>query len=100
MVDSSILKYKNEYWLFTNIGDDFYDDFTTSLSIFKVDSQLLNKVEPHCLNPVIIGTENSRNAGSVFQDKNSNFIRPSQAYTGDVYGRYINLSKIGLLSLN
>lgn len=99
MVDSSILKYKNEYWLFTNIGDDFYNDFTTSLSIFKVDSPLLNKIEPHSLNPVIIGTENSRNAGSVFQDKNSNFIRPSQAYTGDVYGRYINLSKIIQLNL-
>ena len=100
MVDSSILKYENEYWLFTNIEDDIYDDFTTSLNIYKVDSPLLNKIEPHSLNPVIIGTESSRNAGSVFQDKNRNFIRPSQAYTGDVYGRYINLSKIIQLNLH
>ena len=100
MVDSSILKYKNEYWLFTNIEDDFYNDFTTSLCIFKIDSPLLNKIEPHRLNPVIIGTENSRNAGSIFIDKNGNFIRPSQAYSEDIYGRYINLSKIINLDLN
>ena len=100
LVDSSIIQYRGDYWLFTNMEDDYYNDFTTSLSIFKVDSPLLNSIEPHKLNPVVVGTESSRNAGSIFVNNNGKLIRPSQAYTGQIYGRYINLSEIIELDIN
>tara|TARA_Y100001970_G_C14255233_1_gene874825 strand:+ start:5850 stop:7445 length:1596 start_codon:yes stop_codon:yes gene_type:complete len=100
LADTSIVKFKKNFWLFTNISNDRYNDFTSELHIFKVSSPLLEKIQPHRRNPVVTDTDNARNAGPLFYQNDKYLIRPSQAYVNGIYGNYINFNRIEKLNLD
>lgn len=59
-VDSSIVKYKGKYWLFTNVDgklDDLYIYYAENLN---------GEFIPHALNPIPVSLKNCRGAGSLF----------------------------------
>ena len=63
--DTTIFEHDGEWWMFTSMSNDSFGDHCSELCIFKVDSPLLNKIEPHELNPVIIDARVARNAGRI-----------------------------------
>ena len=46
IADTSIIKYRGNYWVFANISNDEYNDFTSELHIYKANNPLLDKLIP------------------------------------------------------
>lgn len=86
-------------WLFLNKRVNSGSDMANELYIYKVDSIMLNSIEPHKLNPVLIDARVARNAGKIIYFENSPF-RPSQSNVDGVYGKGLNLNRIKSLSLD
>ena len=63
--DTTIFEHKGEWWMFTNIAQDIFDDHCSELHAFKVDSPLLNEITPHKLNPIVTDARTARNAGRI-----------------------------------
>ena len=99
MVDSTILKFNKNLWLFTNIMNKSLSDFNKLLYIYKIDSPKLKKIEPHLKNPIIKNLNGGRNAGAIMKI-GKNMIRPSQINKISNYGYALKLSKIQKLNLN
>ena len=100
IADTSIIKYRGNYWVFANISNDEYNDFTSELHIYKANNPLLDKLIPHKNNPVLTSCKSARNGGQVYFDSQRNLIRPSQAYVKGIYGHHLNLSKVTKLNLS
>ncbi len=92
LLDSTIFKYNNQYWLF---GTMLGEDFDNKLYIFFSDS-LLGPYTPHCNNPVKTGLAGTRPAGSIIEIDGV-LYRPAQnsRYT---YGGSIIINKINSLN--
>ena len=95
--DSSLLHHDGGWWLFSNLSDHAYQEHSSALSLFRVDGPALKSVTPHRLNPVVIGSDVSRNAGGVFC-VNGQLFRPSQNNSFGVYGYGLNLMRIDVLN--
>jgi hypothetical protein len=93
VVDSSIIYYRNIYWLFTSKVDHCKnsDDFCIYWS-----KNLFGEWKPHKMNPIFTNVNYSRNAGSIIKHGNS-IIRPAQSCL-ERYGEKINFFKIERLS--
>lgn len=93
LLDTTILKYNNKYWLFASLGDGQFDN--SKLYIYYADS-LLGKYKPHPQNPVRHNLDATRPAGNfIFVD--GNIYRPSQNCS-EYYGKSITINKIIKLS--
>lgn len=92
LLDSTILKYGNKYWLFaTMLGDTFNSD----LHIFYADS-LLGPYTVHAGNPVKSALNGTRPAGN-FIEVDGNIYRPAQNCK-NYYGESITINKITVLT--
>jgi hypothetical protein len=90
--DSTILKYRNKYWIFgiIAIGDTDY-----KMHIFYSDS-LLGPYSPHINNPVRNGLDGTRPAGN-FVEVDGILYRPAQNCKNG-YGESITINRITELS--
>jgi hypothetical protein len=101
LVDSTIAKdSNNQFWLFTNVGSGKFSDNVSNLSVFKIDSPMMNEIIPHKLNPVSMDCRSARNAGNIFTDNKGRLIRPSQANQNGVYGECLNLCHVKELTID
>ncbi|MDB5061409.1 MAG: hypothetical protein JWP67_1252 [Mucilaginibacter sp.] len=89
-VDSSIIYYQGKYWLFTSLSGKYGE-----LHIFYADT-LLDEFKAHKLNPIVVGYNESRSAGTLFI-VNHQLYMPTQN-PGKCYGGSIMINKITLLS--
>ena len=92
LVDSTILKHENKYWIFCTMRGE---DSNSKLYIYHSDS-LFGTYYAHVLNPVKNNPIGSRPAGNfIFVD--GNIYRPAQD-SGKYYGSSIIINKIRNLS--
>ncbi len=91
--DPVLFRQGGDWWLFANSCHDSFGDFSSELSLYRVDGPELNRVVPHPLNPVVVGSDCARSAGRVFH-KDGRLYRLSQDNSGDVYGYGLNLMEI------
>jgi hypothetical protein len=92
LVDSSILKYDNKYWLF---GTQNENEKNYKLFLFFSEN-LMGPYKPHPCNPVKSGLDGTRSAGD-FIEVDGSIYRPSQNCTYD-YGESMTVNKITLLN--
>ena len=97
-VDSILFRDEDQWWLFTNMSDEPYQDLCSELYLFAVDGPDLRHIEPHALNPVVIDTRYARNGGRVFRS-GGQLYRSSQNNSHGVYGYGVNLMRIDRLDL-
>lgn len=101
IVDSTIVKdANNQYWLFVNFGSEEFRDHGSHLSVFKIDSPMMNEMIPHKLNPVVTDCRSARNAGNIYIDNKGRLIRPSQASQNGIYGECLNLCHVKGLTID
>ena len=89
LLDSTILKYNDKYWLFATLGDNLYDH--SKLYIFYADN-LHGPYTAHPKNPVKFSLKSSRPAGN-FIVVDGEIYRPSQNCEKH-YGHAITINKI------
>ena len=96
--DSSLAQIDGQYWLFTNICDDPFGDMNSELHLFRADGPMLEKLEPHPLNPVVFDSRCARNAGRIFQ-RDGVFFRLAQDNSHGTYGYGLQLMRIEELTM-
>ena len=89
LLDSTILKYQDKYWLFATLGDNLYDH--SKLYIYYADD-LHGPYSAHLKNPVKFCLKSSRPAGN-FIMVDGEIYRPSQNCEKH-YGHSITINKI------
>jgi hypothetical protein len=96
-VDSTILFYKNKWWLFSNLAEPEGTSYN-ELFLFYSDNLLSLKWNSHPMNPVISDVKRARSAGKIIE-RNGRLYRPSQC---DIphYGYGIKLNEIVVLTEN
>ncbi len=99
LADSVLLNDAGTWWLFTNICRDGFGDFCGELHLFRVDGPDLTRIEPHRLNPIVIGADTARGAGRIHR-VGRRLLRFSQDNTGGVYGYGLNAMAIDRLDLD
>jgi hypothetical protein len=93
LADTVVFERDGQWWLFTNICRDSFNDHGTELHVFRIDSPALNRIEPHPLNPVVIDTTTARGGGRVFEH-DGKLYRTSQDNSHGLYGFGLNLMEI------
>ena len=96
--DSTLAEIDGQWWLFTNICDDPFGDMNSELHLFRADGPMLDKLEPHPLNPVVFDSRCARNAGRIFQ-RDGVFYRPAQDNSHGTYGYGLHLMRIEELTM-
>lgn len=96
--DSTLAEIDGRYWLFTNLCDDPFGDMNSELHLFRADGPMLEKLEPHPLNPVVFDSRCARNAGRIFQ-REGVFYRPAQDNSHGTYGYGLQLMRIEELTM-
>jgi hypothetical protein len=96
--DSTLAEIDGQFWLFTNISDDPFCELNSELHLFRADSPMLEKLEPHPLNPVVFDSRSARNAGRIFR-RDGAFYRPAQDNSHGTYGYGLNLMRIDELTM-
>ncbi len=97
LADPVLFRQGDTWWLFANSCHDSFGDFSSELSLFRVDGPDLRQIVPHPLNPVVVGSDVARGGGRVFES-NGRLFRFSQDNSGDIYGYGLNLMEITELS--
>lgn len=93
LLDSTIYKHNDKYWLFATLGDHKFDH--SKLYIYYADT-LFGNYLPHINNPVKFGLKGTRPAGNIIEvDKV--LYRPAQNCS-EYYGKSIIINKILKLS--
>lgn len=90
---------QNQKWLFINKQAASTTPLNSELFIYKVDSLLLNNLQPHSQNPVFIDARVARNGGAIFKHKGK-LYRPSQRNVDGVYGKALNINQIEELTID
>ncbi|MGK7652992.1 glucosamine inositolphosphorylceramide transferase family protein [Roseovarius sp. B08] len=95
LADSSLFRAEDgQCWLLTNLSDHYaFQDHSSELYLFAVDGPDLTTIVPHPQNPVVIGSDVARNAGSVIRTE-ARIFRPSQNNSFGVYGYGLNIMEI------
>jgi len=91
-VDNMIIKYKNLWWLLTNIDSANVGDTSSELHIFSSKSPLTKNWKPHKLNPVIFNAIKARNGGFIKKDGSIYRVHQKQGFS--LYGESMGISKI------
>lgn len=97
LADPLLFRQGEDWWLFANASHDTFGDFSSELNLYKVDGPDLRRIEPHPLNPVVIGSDVARGGGRVFE-ADGRLYRYSQDNSGNIYGHGLNLMEITELS--
>ena len=94
-VDSTILKYDDKFWIFTNVKANEFVSVNEDLYLFYSNS-LNDDWIPHPQNPIISDIRFSRPAGKIFKE-NGKIYRPSQNGS-NIYGYGIQINEIIVLN--
>ena len=94
MIDPSIIKFNNKWWVFYSLPGP-NGRAMKELNVAYTDS-LLNQWSEHPKNPVMVGIENSRPGGTPFLHNNCLHLPVQDCKK--TYGRQINLLKIEKLT--
>jgi len=94
-VDTTLLFYKNKWWMFTNIVENDGASSFDELFLFYSDDLFTNVWHPHPLNPIVSDCKAARPAGKIFIE-NGILYRPSQNCSRR-YGYGFNINEITLL---
>ena len=94
MIDPSIIKFKDKWWVFYSLPGP-NGRAMKELNVAYTDS-LLNQWSEHPKNPVMVGIENSRPGGTPFLHNNCLHLPVQDCKK--TYGRQINLLKIEKLT--
>ena len=96
--DTTLVEHDGQWWMFTNISTDGFDDHCSELYVFRVDSPLLDRIEPHALNPVVTDARTARNAGRItVRDGRLTRLAQNNAFQ---YGYGFSLMAVDRLSLS
>ena len=95
LLDSTIFRYNNKFWLFATLGDHEFDH--SKLYIYYADS-MFGEYKPHINNPVKEGLNGTRPAGNIITVDNE-LYRPAQNCK-EYYGESITINKIITLNEN
>ena len=95
LLDSTIFKHNNKFWLFATLADHKFDH--SKLYIYYADS-LFGEYKPHKKNPVKQGLNGTRPAGNIIVVDNE-IYRPAQNCK-EYYGKSITINKIITLNEN
>ena len=95
LLDSTIFKFNNKYWLFATLAENGFDH--SHLHIYYSES-LLGNYQPHKNNPVKNNLDGSRPAGNIISI-DGEMYRPAQNCSKH-YGESISINKIIKLSEN
>jgi len=98
-VDCVLKEIDGTWWLFANICRDSFNGHCSELHVFRTDGPALTRIEPHRLNPVVIGADTARGGGRVF-DRDGRWYRCSQDNSGGVYGYALNIMEIETLDID
>lgn len=98
MADTVIFEQDGAWWMFTNICNDSFGDFAAELHLFRIDGPMLERIEPHPLNPVVIDTTTARGGGRVFE-QDGKLYRTSQDNSHGLYGFGMNVMEITRLDM-
>lgn len=93
LLDATVIKYNDKYWLFAGYGDGTDDN--NKLYIYYSDT-LLGEYRPHAKNPVRNSLDATRPAGN-FLEVDGILYRPSQN-CGKYYGKSITITQITMLT--
>jgi hypothetical protein len=96
--DSMLAEIDGQWWLFSNLCDDPFGDMSSELHLFRADSPMLERLEPHPLNPVVFDSRRARNAGRVLV-RDGDLLRPAQDNSHGTYGYGLNLMRIEELTM-
>lgn len=99
MADTVVFERDGQWWMFSNICDDSFNDHGAELHLFRIDSPMLGKIEPHPLNPVVIDTTTARGGGRVFE-QDGKLYRSSQDNSHGLYGFGLNVMEITRLDMD
>ncbi len=91
-VDSTLLFYKDRWWLFANMIETPGASLWDELFLFSSDDPLSSRWTPHPANPIVSDCGNSRPAGRIFA-LNGELYRPSQNCSHK-YGYGFNINHI------
>jgi hypothetical protein len=94
-VDTTLLRYNNKWWLFTNIGNEDNSTYT-DLYLFYSDNFLTHSWIAHPFNPIVSDISRARPAGKIYECDGKLF-RPSQDCS-KYYGYAININRIDKLN--
>ena len=97
--DSSLVKIRDDWWLFTNMSNDPFGEMSSELHVYKVDGPGLSELTPHPLNPVVFDTRTARNGGRVIHSDGA-YYRMSQDNSRGLYGYGVNAMKIETISMD
>jgi hypothetical protein len=98
-VDSVVFQHSSKWWLFTSL-EIKPNSINKNLSAFYSDSFPSADWNPHPLNPLCSNISNSRMAGAVFLNRETNCLnRPAQNCRKD-YGKETNINEIAELSVS
>ncbi|MDB5280387.1 MAG: hypothetical protein JWR61_5342 [Ferruginibacter sp.] len=93
LLDVTVLRYNQKYWIFATMGDGTNDN--ADLHIFYADS-LKGPYKAHFNNPVKSNLNGSRPAGN-FIEVDGNIYRPSQN-SSEYYGKSMTIHRISRLT--
>jgi hypothetical protein len=96
--DTLIFEKNSMWWMFTNIDPLRTGENCSEFHIFYSNSPLSNEWKSHKMNPIIIDSQISRNAGLIFDNNNYYRVRQKQGF--DSYGKSSSIAKIIDLSVN
>lgn len=98
VADSFMIRHGGTWWLFTNLSEHRrFQDHSCALYLYSCDGPSLTGLRPHPQNPVVVGTDMARNAGSVVS-VGGRMFRPAQENRNGVYGYGLRLMEIESLT--
>lgn len=96
--DTLIFEKDSKWWMFTNIDPLNVGENCSELHIFYSNSPLSNEWKSHRMNPIMIDSEKSRNAGLILE--NNSYYRVCQHQGFDSYGKSSSIREIVELSVD
>jgi hypothetical protein len=93
VVDTVVLEHNGQWWLFCSLAPCLSTGDYNELHVFMVDGPLLNTVEPHPMNPVVIDSRSGRNGGRPFV-RDGKLFRPAKNSCCGIHGYGINLMEV------
>ncbi len=98
IADSTLCCWGGQWWLFTNQAIAGMDDHNCALAVYRIDSPLMNIIEPHRGNPVVLDATRARNGGRIHV-QDGYLMRPAQNNSYR-YGYGLSVRRITTLTLD
>lgn len=90
--DTNIFKYKDKFWMLTNVDSSELKDHTSELHLFYADDFDSSSWIPHPDNPIIFDPRKARNGGLIFD--NGHYYRVYQKQGFNMYGAEMGIARI------